>query len=552
MAGLRYARACVAAGLGGAQVRRMATHRGNRQSDRNLDASGSSARDQRRRVRLAVRKPPDARDRQACHRIPGGHSLSRARLFRPDGHGILVPGLLRLRLAAQCPGGWRRPFHRRHPCHLYRLRRSAGRRPAQLCGSFGGPRSRALADHPPGDVTSRGTRYRGEHCAWSWPRIWRNHDRSHGFWQRRYSLCQSGRIGAHAIGNHRRRIGRGRLRWPALHGSVCPGRAALHCHVRHQFRGRSDHLAHEASHGSVLVSTSLKPRRWPRLGDVLLWLTTGAATVIVLILLVIIVGDVVRNGARGLTLTFLTQAPKDGMTAGGIFPAIFGTVALVLLMTLAALPAGVATAIYLHEYARPDALGTRIVRVAVNNLAGVPSIVFGLFGLGFFVQFLGGGIDKVFYGGAKVFGQPALLWAALTMAVLTLPVVIVATEEALSNVSGDVRLASAALGATQFQTITRVVLPQAVPGILTGAILAVSRGAGEVAPILFTGAAYFLPKLPHSLHDQFMQLGYHVYVLATQSPDVDATRPLLYSTVLVLLILTFALNASAIVVRSRM
>lgn len=300
------------------------------------------------------------------------------------------------------------------------------------------------------------------------------------------------------------------------------------------------------------MSTSLKPRRWPRLGDVLLWLTTGAATVIVLILLVIIVGDVVRNGARGLTLTFLTQAPKDGMTAGGIFPAIFGTVALVLLMTLAALPAGVATAIYLHEYARPDALGTRIVRVAVNNLAGVPSIVFGLFGLGFFVQFLGGGIDKVFYGGAKVFGQPALLWAALTMAVLTLPVVIVATEEALSNVSGDVRLASAALGATQFQTITRVVLPQAVPGILTGAILAVSRGAGEVAPILFTGAAYFLPKLPHSLHDQFMQLGYHVYVLATQSPDVDATKPLLYSTVLVLLLLTFALNASAIVVRSRM
>jgi phosphate transport system permease protein len=288
------------------------------------------------------------------------------------------------------------------------------------------------------------------------------------------------------------------------------------------------------------------------LGDVLLWLTTGAATIIVLILLVIIVGDVVRNGARGLTLTFLTQAPKDGMTAGGIFPAIFGTVALVFLMTLAALPAGVATAIYLHEYARPDALSTRIVRVAVNNLAGVPSIVFGLFGLGFFVQFLGGGIDKVFYGGAKVFGQPALLWAALTMAVLTLPVVIVATEEALSNVSGDVRLASAALGATQFQTITRVVLPQAVPGILTGAILAVSRGAGEVAPILFTGAAYFLPKLPHSLHDQFMQLGYHVYVLATQSPDVDATKPLLYSTVLVLLLLTFALNASAIVVRSRM
>jgi phosphate transport system permease protein len=165
---------------------------------------------------------------------------------------------------------------------------------------------------------------------------------------------------------------------------------------------------------------------------------------------------------------------------------------------------------------------------------------------------MGAGIDKFFLGGAKVLGQPALLWASLTMAILTLPVVIVATEEALSAVPRDLRLASAALGATKFETIIRVVLPQAVPGILTGAILAVSRGAGEVAPILFTGAAYFLPKLPTAPQDQFMHLGYHVYVLATQSPDVDATRPLLYSTVLVLLILTFALNATAIWVRSRM
>jgi phosphate transport system permease protein len=283
-----------------------------------------------------------------------------------------------------------------------------------------------------------------------------------------------------------------------------------------------------------------------------LWLATGFATLLVLVILLIILIDVIKNGAPRLTLGFLTKAPSDGMTAGGIFPAIFGTVALVILMTIAALPAGVATAIYLHEYANPTARATRIVRIAVNNLAGVPSIVFGLFGLGFFVQFVGGGMDKLFYGGDKVFGQPALIWAALTMAILTLPVVIVATEEALSNVSPDVRLASAALGATKFQTIARVVLPQAVPGILTGAILAISRGAGEVAPILFTGAAYFLPTLPHTLHDQFMQLGYHVYVLATQSPDVDATRPILYATVLVLLLLTFALNATAILVRSRM
>jgi phosphate transport system permease protein len=300
------------------------------------------------------------------------------------------------------------------------------------------------------------------------------------------------------------------------------------------------------------VTRPLRALRRPRLGDAVLWLATGCATLLVLGILAVILVDVIKHGTPRLTLGFLTQAPRDGMTKGGIFPAIFGTVALVVLMTLAALPAGVATAIYLHEYARPTALATRMVRIAVNNLAGIPSIVFGLFGLGFFVQFAGGSIDKLFFGGAKVFGQPALVWAALTMAVLTLPVVIVATEEALAAVPPDLRLASAALGATKFQTITRVVLPQAVPGILTGAILAVSRGAGEVAPILFTGAAYFLPKLPHTLHDQFMQLGYHVYVLATQSPDVDATAPLLYATVLVLLALTFALNASAVIVRSRM
>jgi phosphate transport system permease protein len=306
------------------------------------------------------------------------------------------------------------------------------------------------------------------------------------------------------------------------------------------------------SRSSAQVRPSLQSSRRPRKGDAALWLATGLATLLVVIVLLVILIDVVKNGAPRLTLGFLTQAPSDGMTAGGIFPAIFGTLALVLLMTVAALPAGVATAIYLHEYASPTAKTTRIVRIAVNNLAGVPSIVFGLFGLGFFIQFVGGGMDKLFYGGNKVFAQPALIWAALTMAILTLPVVIVATEEALAAVPREIRLASAALGATQFQTIWHVVLPQAVPGILTGAILSISRGAGEVAPILFTGAAYFLPTLPHTLHDQFMHLGYHVYVLATQSPDVDATRPLLYATVLVLLLLTFALNATAIVVRSHM
>ncbi len=289
-----------------------------------------------------------------------------------------------------------------------------------------------------------------------------------------------------------------------------------------------------------------------RLGDVALSLSTGLAVALVLLIVLVVLGDVIVHGAPHMTLGFLTQAPREGMTAGGIFPAIIGTVALVVLMSVAVLPAGVATAIYLSEYANPGSRLTRLVRVAVNNLAGVPSIVFGLFGLGFFVQFVGAGMDRALYGGQRVFGQPALLWAALTMAVLTLPVVIVATEEALAAVPRELRLASAALGATRFQTTFRVVIPQALPGILTGAILSVSRGAGEVAPILFTGVAYFLPKLPDSLNDQFMQLGYHVYVLCTQSPDVDVTRPILYATVLVLLLLTFALNTSAVILRSRM
>jgi phosphate transport system permease protein len=270
------------------------------------------------------------------------------------------------------------------------------------------------------------------------------------------------------------------------------------------------------------------------------------------IILGTILVDVIIHGSPRLTWTFLTAAPEQGMTAGGVFPAIFGTVALVIMMTIAVVPAGVATAIYLHEYADHDSWLTRIIRVAVNNLAGVPSIVFGLFGLGFFVQFVGAGVDRVFFSGAKVFGQPALLWAALTMAVLTLPVVIVTTEEALRAVPRELREASLALGATKFQTVIKVVLPQATAGILTGTILAISRGAGEVAPILFTGAAYYLTKLPWHPQDQFMHLGYHVYVLATQSPDVDASKPLLYATVLALLVVTFVLNLSAFVVRSRM
>jgi phosphate transport system permease protein len=278
---------------------------------------------------------------------------------------------------------------------------------------------------------------------------------------------------------------------------------------------------------------------------------TGVAAALIVLMVVIILGNVVWFGAGTLTWEFLSGVPRQGMTEGGIFPAIFGTVALVLLMVVALVPFGVGAAIYLHEYARPDAWFTRAVRFSVNNLAGVPSIVFGLFGLGFFIQFVGRNIDRA-AGLDVVWGQPALIWAALTLALLNLPVVIVTAEEALRTVPREMREASLALGATRWQTIRSVLLPQAMPGILTGAILSVSRGAGEVAPILFTGAAYFLPYLPTSPTDQFMELGYHIYVLSTQSPDVDATKPLLYGTVLVLLLLTLLLNLTAILLRARM
>jgi phosphate transport system permease protein len=281
------------------------------------------------------------------------------------------------------------------------------------------------------------------------------------------------------------------------------------------------------------------------------WLTALAAAAILLIL-GILIGQIAYHGWGTLSWTFVTGAPEKGMTEGGIFPAIFGTAALVMIMTVFVAPFGVLAAIYFSEYADRRSWSYKLARQAVNNLAGVPSIVFGLFGLGFFVQFVGRRIDRVFYGGELHYGQPAILWAALTLAVLTLPVVIVSVEEALQAVPQSYRHASLALGSTKSQAVFRVVLPHALPGVLTGAILAISRAAGEVAPILFVGAAYYLPYLPTKLNDQFMELGYHIFILSTQSPDVDATKPLLYATVFVLLALTFALNAVAIAIRARM
>ena len=300
------------------------------------------------------------------------------------------------------------------------------------------------------------------------------------------------------------------------------------------------------------------PRRAERPRSSKVWqgrliaLLTGGSAICTILAVLWILGNIAWGGHAMVTWKFLTTAPSEGMTGGGIFPAIVGTFILVVLMSIAGVPVGTITAIYLSEYVGQQSKIGRAIRFAVNTLSGIPAIVFGLFGLGFFVQFVGGGMDRVLNGGNLAWGQPNVLWAALTMALLTLPVVIVSVEEAVKNVPRELREASLALGATKLETIWKVVLPQSATGILTGGILAVSRGAGEVAPILFTGAAYFLPNLPKGLTSQFMELGYHIYIMSTQSPDVDATRPIQYATTLVLLVLTFTLNFSAIFLRWHM
>jgi phosphate transport system permease protein len=281
----------------------------------------------------------------------------------------------------------------------------------------------------------------------------------------------------------------------------------------------------------------------------------AAAAAFILVILACILGNIVINGLPNLTWHFISTIPKQNFFEAkttGVLAMIIGTSIRVFVMTLVVIPVGVTTAVYLTEYARSGSLYTRAIRAAINNLAGVPSIVFGLFGVGFFINFVGGNLDTLLGETGPHWKQPSVLWASLTLAVMTMPVVIVTTEESLKAIAPGLREASLALGATKLQTIWRIVLPQALPGILTGGILAISRAAGEVAPILFTGAAYYMAELPHSLTDQFMDLGYHIYVLSTQSPDIEKTRPILYATVLVLLLLTFSLNAIAIFARARM
>lgn len=278
---------------------------------------------------------------------------------------------------------------------------------------------------------------------------------------------------------------------------------------------------------------------------------TAFSVVLIIAVIIVMLVVIIIGGKDTVSWEFLTTFPEDGMTKGGILPAIWGTALLVIIMSVAAVPFGTITAIYLTEYARENSIISKTVRFAVKTLAMVPSIIFGLFGLGFFIKFVGGGMDDLFLGGQLKWAQPNILWASLTMALLTLPVIIVSVEESIRAVPRELREASLALGATKWQTILKIVLPGSRSGIMTGTILAVSRGAGEVAPILFTGAAYYLATLPQGLSDQFMSLGYHIYIMSTQSSNVDQTLPIQFATTLVLLMLTFVLNFVAVIIRAR-
>ncbi len=258
---------------------------------------------------------------------------------------------------------------------------------------------------------------------------------------------------------------------------------------------------------------------------------------------------------------FFWEDPREANTEGGVFPAIFGTVMMVIIMSIVVVPFGVVAALYLREYAKQGPL-VRAVRIAVNNLAGVPSIVFGVFGLGFFVYVIGGSLDQLFYQDSlptPTYGTGGILWASLTLALLTVPVVIVATEESLSAIPTEWREGSLALGATKWETLQKIVIPGALPGILTGTILAMARGAGEVAPLMITGVVKLAPTLPvdghwpfFHLERKFMHLGFHIYDVGFQSPNVEAAKPMVFMTTLLLIVIVIALNLAAIAIRNRL
>jgi phosphate transport system permease protein len=338
--------------------------------------------------------------------------------------------------------------------------------------------------------------------------------------------------------------------------SVAAARERVHAEME-QLEGRYQELA-----------TELAQAREEFLEETLVMETAAGETAEVA------VGDVVRairpndqSVLAGMALyvsriwEFLSAEPRESNTEGGIFPAIFGTVLMVFLMTFAVTPLGVLAAVYLREYAK-NGLAVRAVRIAVNNLAGVPSIVFGVFGLGFFVYLIGGTIDQLFYPEAlpsPTYGTGGILWASLTLALLTVPVVIVAAEEGLAAVPSIVREGSLALGATKFETIWKVVVPAAAPGILTGMILAMARAAGEVAPLMIVGMVKLAPDLPVDGHfpyvhldRKFMHLGFHIYDVGFQSPNVEATKPLVFATALLLVVVVVLMNLLAIWIRNHL
>ncbi len=262
-----------------------------------------------------------------------------------------------------------------------------------------------------------------------------------------------------------------------------------------------------------------------------------AAMGLVMAVLLLFLYDIGKKGGGAISWEFVSQAPRKGMTAGGIFPAIFGTFLVTVITGLLAVPLGMSAAIYLHEYARQSRL-TRLIRLSIRNLSGVPSIVYGLFGVILFVNVMRFGTS--------------VLSAGLTLGLMTLPWTITASEEALKSIPNSYREGAMALGATKWQTIRTNVLPYAVPGMLTGTVLGLARAAGETAPILFTGAAFYLPFLPKSLSDQFMALPYHLYIMATQHHAIQQVRPLAYGTALVLIVLVLGLNMTAVVFRYRL
>ncbi len=311
----------------------------------------------------------------------------------------------------------------------------------------------------------------------------------------------------------------------------------------------SERMAALGSHGVVMRDAAGTTKTLALTGIVRAWRPNDMGTA----------GKLTFYGRKVVDL--LTEEPREANTEGGLMPAIFGTVMLVLLMSLFCIPLGVMAAVYLREYAK-EGIMVRLVRVAVNNLAGVPSIVYGIFGLGFFVYGMGGAIDRVFFPErlpTPTFGTGGLLWASLTLALLTVPVVIVATEEALASVPRGIREGSLALGATKLQTLVRILLPMASPGIMTGFILAMARAAGEVAPLMIVGVVKLAPSLPLDgnapflhLERKFMHLGFHIYDVGFQSPNVEAAKPMVYVTALLLLVIVIVMSSLAMWLRNRM